>query len=193
MIYLRLFFEFFKAGLFAVGGGYATLPFVYDMSERLGRFTYEEAAGMAAVSASAPGPFGANLSAYAGYMTCGIGGAAVAVAGLITPSVITILIISLFLDRFRNSFGVKSAFYGLRPASAALIASVLIFMLYQTLVNPELFSAGGKISDLLNIKSIVLAGSVLILTNIKYLKKLHPIFFIASSAACGIIFGFAGT
>lgn len=69
MIYLRLFWEFFKTGLFSVGGGLATLPFIYDMSDRTGWFTYQQIADMVAVSESTPGPIGVNTATYVGYIT----------------------------------------------------------------------------------------------------------------------------
>ena len=90
MIYLRLFFEFFKTGLFAVGGGMATLPFLYDISARTGWFTHEMLADMIAVSESTPGPIGVNMATYVGYVTAGIPGAVTATLGLVTPSVIII-------------------------------------------------------------------------------------------------------
>lgn len=94
MIYLRLFWEFFKTGLFAVGGGLATLPFIYDMSDRMGWFTYQQIADMIAVSESTPGPIGVNTATYVGYITGGLPGAIVATLGLVTPAIIIILIIA---------------------------------------------------------------------------------------------------
>ena len=88
MIYLRLFWEFFKTGLFSVGGGLATLPFIYDMSDRTGWFTYQQIADMVAVSESTPGPIGVNTATYVGYITGGVPGALIATLGLVTPAVI---------------------------------------------------------------------------------------------------------
>ena len=123
MIYLRLFWEFFKTGLFSVGGGLATLPFIYDMSDRMSWFTYQQIADMVAVSESTPGPIGVNTATYVGYITGGVPGALVATLGLVTPAVICILIIASCLKKFRENRFVDHAFYGLRPASAALIAA----------------------------------------------------------------------
>ena len=94
MLYLRLFWEFFKTGLFAVGGGLATLPFLQDMSGRTGWFTHAQLADMLAVSESTPGPIGVNMATYVGFTTGGVGGALVATLGLVTPSVIVILIVA---------------------------------------------------------------------------------------------------
>ena len=133
MLYLQLFWEFFKTGLFAVGGGLATLPFLQDMADRTGWFTHAQLADMLAVSESTPGPIGVNMATYVGFTTGGIGGALVATIGLVTPSVIVILIVAAFLNAFRDSKWVSAAFYGLRPASTGHIAaagfSVTIFLL----------------------------------------------------------------
>ena len=123
MLYLQLFWEFFKTGLFAVGGGLATLPFLQDMADRTGWFTRAQLADMLAVSESTPGPIGVNMATYVGFSTGGVGGALIATLGLITPSVIVILIVAAFLKAFRDSKWVSAAFYGLRPASTALVAA----------------------------------------------------------------------
>ena len=123
MLYLQLFWEFFKTGLFAVGGGLATLPFLQDMADRTGWFTHAQLADMLAVSESTPGPIGVNMATYVGFTTGGVGGALVATIGLVTPSVIVILIVAAFLKAFRDSKWVNAAFYGLRPASTALVAA----------------------------------------------------------------------
>ena len=123
MIYLKLFYEFFKTGLFAVGGGLATLPFLSDMADRTGWFTQAQLADMLAVSESTPGPVGVNMATYVGFETAGVLGAVVATLGLVTPSVIVILIVASFLKAFRSNRFVDAAFYGLRPASTAMVAS----------------------------------------------------------------------
>ena len=124
MTCLLLFYEFFKTGLFAVGGGLATLPFLYDMAARHPEwFTVSQLADMLAVSESTPGPLGVNMATYVGYLTAGIPGAVAATMGLVAPSVIVILIVAAFLKRFRESRLVNNVFYGLRPASAAMVAA----------------------------------------------------------------------
>ena len=193
MIYLQLFFEFFKTGLFAVGGGMATLPFLYDMADKTGWFTSGQLAVMIAVSESTPGPIGVNMATYVGYTTAGIGGAIIATLGLVIPSIIIIIIISYFLKSFRENKYVDAAFYGLRPASTGLIAAAGMTVVTITLLQMDLFKSSGKILDLFNWKSLILAIIIYLLSNnIKQTKKLHPVFFIAGSAIVGIIFGFAG-
>ncbi|MBR0315786.1 MAG: chromate transporter, partial [Synergistaceae bacterium] len=123
MIYIKLFWEFFQTGLFAVGGGMATLPFLYNISDRTGWFSHENLAEMIAVSESTPGPIGVNMATYSGYVTAGIPGAIISTSGLITPSIIIILLIAAFLKAFHDNKYVIGAFYGLRPASAAMITA----------------------------------------------------------------------
>ena len=116
MLLLRLYYEFFKTGLFAVGGGLATLPFLYDISYRLGWFTHQDLSNLIAISESTPGPIGINAATYVGYLTAGPLGAVIATLGLITPSIIIIIVIAQMLERFRSNPLVDKVFYGLRPA-----------------------------------------------------------------------------
>ena len=193
MIYLQLFFEFFKTGLFAVGGGMATLPFLYDMAEKTNWFTSGQLADMIAVSESTPGPIGVNMATYVGFTTAGFWGGLIATLALVTPSVIIIVIISYFLKAFRENKYVDAAFYGLRPASTGLIAAAGMTVVTITLLQMDLFKNSGSIMDLFNWKSLILAVIIYILSNnIKQTKKLHPVFFIVVSAIIGILFGFAG-
>ena len=193
MILLRLFYEFFKTGLFAVGGGMATIPFLYSMADKTGWFTYDNLADMIAISESTPGPMGENMATYVGFTSAGIPGAIIATLGLITPSVIVILIIAKFLSNFSDNRFVKAAFHTIRPASTALIAAAGFLVLRLSLLNIDAYRAGGGIWSLFNFKSIILAVVVFVLTNfVKPVKKLHPVVFIALSAIAGIVFSFAG-
>ena len=189
MIYLRLFIEFFRAGLFAVGGGLATLPFLYDISTRTGWFTHAQLADMVAVSESTPGPIGVNMATYVGFTTAGLPGAVIATLGLITPSVIVILLVVRILDKFSSNHYVQDAFYGLRPASIGLIAAALFLVVKIALLNVKAFAASGSFSDLFNLKAIILA--VILYFAMKKIS-LHPVFFLAVSAVIGILLRFAG-
>ena len=192
MILLKLFWEFFKTGLFAVGGGMATVPFLYDISDKTGWFTHAELANFMAVAESTPGPIGVNMATYVGFTTAGIPGAVVATLGLVTPSIIVIVIIAGFLKAFRDNRYVKSAFYALRPASSAMVASAGISVVMISLLRTEAFAATGKILALFNFKAIILAAVLLIATNvIPKVKNFHPIVFILASAAVGVLFGFS--
>ena len=193
MILLRLFFEFFKVGLFSVGGGLATVPFLQDMGEATGWFTNEQLTTMLAVSESTPGPIGVNMATYAGFQTAGVAGAVIATLGLITPSVVVIMIIAGILQKFRSSKTVNDVFYGLRPASTALIAVAGWSVVCMALVNTAAYELTGSIADLLNWKGLVLALVVWLGTNLwKKGKKLHPVAWITLSAVAGIVFRFAG-
>lgn len=193
MIYLRLFFEFFKTGLFSVGGGLATLPFLYNMADSTGWFSREMVVDMLAVSESTPGPIGVNMATYVGFEVGGVFGAVVATIGIVSPSVIVILIIASFMQRFRDSFFVSSALYGLRPASVGLIAAAGASVCVMTLLNTPLFAETGLFADLINWRSLLLACVIWVMTNlIGPTKKLHPFFFVAVSAAVGVVFSFAG-
>ncbi len=189
-IYLQLFLEFFRTGLFAVGGGMATLPFLYDMAERTGWFTAAQLADMIAVSESTPGPIGANMATYVGFTSAGVPGAVIASLGLVTPSIIVILLVAAFLKSFRDSKYVNAAFYGLRPASAAMVASAGITVVLATFLD----GAVGAVSDILAVidwKAVALAVVLLVLTRwVKVTKKLHPIVFIAASAVVGVVLKF---
>ena len=190
MIYLRLFYEFFKVGLFSVGGGLATVPFLTDMGSRTGWFTAEDLANMLAISESTPGPIGVNMATYVGFHTGGIPGGIVATLGLITPAIIVITIIAGFLKKFRESRTVDSVFYGLRPASTALITAALIqvctiALMFHEVPVPEY---GVIKTQLFYWPAIALAVVVFVCLQIKPLKKLHPIVYILASAAVGIIF-----
>ena len=192
MLFLRLFYEFFKTGLFAIGGGMATIPFLYDISDKTGWFTHGDLANMIAVGESTPGPIGVNMATYVGYISGGqygvfgsILGAVIATLGLITPSIIIILIVAKMLVRFKDSTLVSNAFYGLRPASMGLIASAGLTVIVANLF----FAQKGFTFDAINLKGWVLAIVIWLLTNlIKPTKKLHPIIFIALAAIAGIIF-----
>lgn len=188
MIYLRLFFEFFKIGLFSVGGGLATIPFLQDLGARSGWFTAADLADMIAVSESTPGPMGVNMSTYVGFTCGGPIGAVVGVLGLITPSIIVILLVFMFLKRFRDSKVVDGVFQGLRPASTALITaagvSVAVIALFTTVPSP----ATSMDRTLPYWPAIAIAVIVFICMRVPKLKKLHPILYIAAAAAVGIIF-----
>ena len=196
MIYLRLFYEFFKAGLFAVGGGMATLPFLYDISDSTGWFTHADLTNMIAVSESTPGPIGINTATYVGFTVKGLPGAIVATLGLVAPSIIIILIIAYFLKAFRDSRLVDAAFYGLRPASTGLIAAAGIPVLITSLLTVDSLYAllsGGMTAGMIKWPAVALAVVIYVLTNfVKKTKGLHPILFIAFAAVVGIVFRLGG-
>lgn len=201
MILLKLYWEFFKTGLFAVGGGMATLPFLQSIGESTGWYSYGDLMNMLAVSESTPGPIGINMATYVGFTVAGIPGAVVATIGEVTPSIIVILIVAAVLHSFRNNPYVDHAFYGLRPASTGLIGAACVAVILEVLTGVQLIvQEGGLVKvpvlsggSLFNVPGLLLAALLLVLTNwVPKVKSLHPIVFIGLSAAVGIVFGFAG-
>lgn len=184
MIYLRLFFEFFKVGLFAIGGGLSTFPFLESLAEKTGWFTMSDLVNMIAVSEATPGPIGVNMSTYAGVITAGVAGGIVSTLGLITPSVIIILIVAKFLDKFRDSFYVESAFYGLRPAVMGLIAAAGFSVFKTTLFSLDALLARSGFFEVVDIKAVALF--IVSFFAIKKLK-ISPIICILGSAALGMV------
>jgi len=188
VILLRLYFEFFKTGLFAVGGGLATIPFLRDISAATGWFTDTDLTTMIAVSESTPGPIGVNMATYVGFQTAGVPGSVIATLGLITPSILIILIIAGFLNKFRQSRAVDAVFKGLRPASTALIAAAGLSVALSVLVNVGMDSAAMGHTFGIDWLSLAIAVGVFFAMRVKKLKKLHPIVFIGISAVLGVIF-----
>ena len=199
MLMLELGFRFFCCGLFAIGGGLATLPFLYNISKETGWYTFSDISNMIAVSESTPGPMGVNMATYVGFTTAGPVGAVIATLGLITPSIIVILIIAGFLKAFKTNKYVQNAFYGLRPASTGLIGGACVAVMLEVLTFVHI-SAGGIVNtfgleggQIFNLPAFALAAVLLVLTNwVKKVKEWHPIVFIGRSAVVGVIFHFGG-
>lgn len=181
MIYLILAYEFFKIGLFSIGGGMATLPFLMDLTGKYDWFTISELTNMVAISESTPGPVGINMATYAGYNAAGVAGAIVATLALTAPAWIIIILIAKFLENFSENKHVKAAFYGIRPAVAALIGYAVWELLKIALVS----AAEGKIQ--VNMVNAVVCAGAFALLQIKKLGKLHPLVWIAAGACVGIV------
>jgi chromate transporter len=179
MAVLLLIYEFFKTGLFAVGGGLAAIPFLKDIAEKYDWYSLEQLAGIIAVSESAPGPIGVNMAVYAGYHAYGIAGGIIAALALTAPSIIVITIVSRFIEKFRSNRIVNNVFFLLRPVGAGLIAGavfpILIFSLFDKEVGFNLSAA---------IMFVIFTAVIFIINRF----KIHPIVFIAAGAVAGIIF-----
>ena len=169
MLYLNLFYEFFKIGLFSFGGGYATIPFLYHISQSYGWFSPDDLERMIAVASVTPGPVGINMATYTGLQTSGIGGALFATTAIAIPALIIVIVVSRVLEKFKDNFYVKSIVYGLKPASCALLAYVAINML---------------LSNLINIFAIILFVIFLI---ISFFTKKDPLFYLFSTGLVGLI------
>lgn len=205
MTYLRLFWEFFKTGLFAVGGGMATVPFLKNIGLATGWYSQTDLMNMLAVSESTPGPIGINMATYVGFTIGGVPGAVIATIGEVTPSIIVILIVAALLKSFRENRYVNNGFYGLRPASTGLIGAAGVTIILEVLTHIESLGSGDGIinhfalesgmglADILNWPALALAAVILVLTNwVKPTKNLHPIIFIVISAVVGVVFHFGG-
>jgi len=176
---LLLCVEFFKTGLFAVGGGMATIPFLTQMAEAHPHwFTIEMLADMIAVSESTPGPIGVNMATYVGYTVAGVPGAVVCTLSLAAPSLIVILLIAKALDKYNQNQYVQWSFHGLRPAVTGLIAAAGF-----TVWKLALFGEGG----MLDWRLLLLFLAVLFGTQWKKLSKLHPIAYIGVAALAGVV------
>lgn len=181
MVYLILMYEFFKIGLFAIGGGSATLPFLMDLTEKYSWFTKEQLADLVAISESTPGPLGVNMATFAGFHAAGIPGAILATLALIFPSVVIIIIIAKFLENFSKNKTVQSVFYGIRPAVAGLIALAVYDLLRISLTVTE------NGTTTFSVPVVIMCLVVLVLLQIKKLGKLHPGIWLLAAACVGII------
>ena len=182
MIYLTLIYEFFKIGLFAIGGGSATLPFLMSLAEKYDWFTATQLTDFVAISESTPGPLGVNMATFAGFHAAGIPGAILATISLVFPSLAIILIIAKFLDKFSQNRTVNSIFYGIRPAVSGLIAVAV----YQMLRVSVLVTDENAVS--VNVPVVIICLVVLFLLQLKQLNKLHPGIWLFTAAIVGIIF-----
>lgn len=187
MIYLKLFTVFFRIGLFSVGGGLATLPFLQEIVHKYGWITSEELLNMIAISESTPGPIGVNTATFVGYNTGGVLGGITATLGLVAPSIIIIIIIAHYFAKFSEEHLVQSAFYGIRPAVAGLIGAAGFEVAKIALFNFEVFKITKSIKDLLDLKGIILF--IIMFYAIRKFDK-HPITYIIVAAIIGIVFNF---
>ena len=185
MIYLKLFYEFLKIGLFAVGGGMATIPFLQRLGENTGWFDNQFISDMIAISESTPGPIGINMATYVGYNVAGIPGGIVATLGEVLPALIIVTTFAKFLEKNRENKIMDDAFYGLRAAVTGLIASAALDVLGESILDVHLYENTKVLTDLISpIKIIMFVG---FFYSIKKFKK-HPIIYIAIGAVMGVVF-----
>lgn len=175
MIYLELFFAFFKIGLFAVGGGLATVPFLFQLSEETGWFSTTDLVKMIAISESTPGPLGINMATFTGIQTAGVFGGILATAGLVMPMLLVIVALCHFLMRFRQHPIVEAIFKGLRPAVAMMIFGFVLRLI-------QLIFEHSATSD----TAMISLGLFLLYTILTFKFKCHPIVFITFAAAVGV-------
>lgn len=170
MIYAILFYEFFKIGLFAIGGGMVTIPFLFDLTKKFDWFSAEELTDMIAVSQSTPGPVGVNMATYAGFQAAGVGGGIMATFGLVIPSIIIVIMVSKLLRCCAENRLLGEVMAAIRPAVAALILQA----------GFELFK--------LSVKDYYAGAFAAAFFALVYFYKKSPIFYIILAAVLGIIF-----
>ena len=175
-----LVFEFFKTGLFAIGGGMATIPFLYDIADRFDWFSHEDVTTFIAISESTPGPVGVNMATYGGFKAFGVPGGLVSTLSLVAPSVIVILIVAKFLKEFDKNKFVNGALYGLKAVVIALFILALWNVYAVTLFNLE-----GSVVSFNKVEIFFFA--VMLLFAIKF-KKINPILWIVIGAVIGLVF-----
>lgn len=186
MIYFLLSLEFAKIGLFSLGGGYATLPFLYHMSEQYHWFSTVELSQMLAVSSITPGPVGLNVATFAGYKTAGIFGSIIATLSIMLPSFFLVVLISKIIKKFKDNPCMCSIMYSLRPATAAMIAAVGVRLFYDALIRNTDFGAFSilKLNLFIDIKGFIF---LVVLFIISCNLKRDPLIYLALGAAAGIL------
>lgn len=197
MIFLQLFWEYFKIGLFTIGGGYAMLPLVEQVVERYGWMDSQQLADFVGIAESTPGPFAINLATFVGItagsntpmgILGGLLGAIVATFAVVLPSLVIIIVVTKLFAKFKTNKVVQGALYGIRPVVVGLVLSA-VFSVGCKVVLPNLnlahITADG-FSDFRWISLVILA-LFFPLSKLKIKgKKIHPIFLILASAAVGV-------
>ncbi|MDO4357832.1 MAG: chromate transporter [Clostridia bacterium] len=186
MIYLELFWTFFKIGLFTFGGGYAMLPLIQVEVAAHGWMSAESLVNFVAISESTPGPFAINISTYVGMETGGLFGAFCSTSGVVLPSFVIILIVAQCYEKFKKSRVVMGCMSGLRPAVVGMIAAAILSV-GQTVFFPQ-GVALPTIATWPFLTSLVIFVPSFVLV----FKKVHPILVILLAAAMGIAFGYLG-
>jgi len=179
MIFLEIFLTLFGIGLLAFGGGYVVVPLL--QSEALARGWFEhisEFAELVGLAQITPGPLGINIAAYVGHGVAGPFGAIAAVAGLIAPSFVLILLVCLFLRKFYEHKLVQGALSGIRPVTVGLIATAGFSFILMSLPLGGLSDTRGIVAF-----AIIFAAAF----GLSFVKKLNPIWIILLCALLGIL------
>lgn len=169
-----LVLEFMKIGLLSIGGGLATLPFLYELANKYPWLTPESLNQMIAVSESTPGALGVNMATYVGYSSSGFLGGVIATLGLVAPSLVIIMFISTFLEKFQENVYVQGVFNILRPCVVGLIAVAGANIMKDVFLEEEILA----------LDKLAIFFILMILYN-KY--KLHPVFYILGAGVLGVI------
>lgn len=184
MVFLQLFYAFFKIGLFAIGGGQTTIPFLYELCQTTSWYTPSQLADMIAISESTPGPIGINMATYAGFSAAGIQGGLMATFALVLPSVIIIIGVSKVLDKWKKNTYVETIFLYLRPCVVGLVASAGCTVFALSVVDVDAFMKSGVIMDLVLIKQMIV---FICLFALSFKVKKHPVFYLVIAMFAGIV------
>ena len=184
MVCLLLFYEFFKVGLFSVGGGYATLPFLYHISEIYHWYSARELVDMLAVSSITPGPVGINVATFAGFKSAGLLGAFVSTFAIILPSFLLVILIYKLLNKFSENFYVQAVLYSIKPAGCALIAAVGVRKFHDYILRDISVFDIHRLTAFIDFKALFLLVGLLVLC-IKVKK--NPLLYLGISALFGIL------
>jgi chromate transporter len=190
---LLLCIEFFKIGVFAVGGGLATLPFLFLMANdrfafirRTGWLGTEQVGNFLAVAQCSPGAIGVNVAAQTGFQYGGIPGGIAAALGLISPAIIIISVIAGVLQSIKQNKAAVAVFSGLRPAAAGLLAAAGLGVWRLALYNKAYGAAGRAWHEIIRWREGLVCLAIFLLI-VKF--KGHPVVYIALGAIVGIILG----
>ena len=176
MILAQLFGTFLNIGLFSFGGGYATLPFLYEICEKYSWYTVNDLNNIIAISSITPGPVGINMATFAGFKTAGILGSIIATTAIILPSLILAIILAKILKNFNQNKYVQSIIYILKPLGCGLLSAVGVNMFINNFLTNDI-----------NLFNIVFLTFLIVLS---LHKKLPPVFYLGISALYGLILGF---
>ena len=181
MSLLFIFIEFFKIGLFSVGGGLATLPFLFEIADKHEWLNYEMIGNFLAIAQSSPGAIGVNMAVQTGYQAGGILSGGIAALSLVSPALIIITAVSKVLNSIKENKIVNSVFAGLRPAASGLLAAAGF-----TTLKLSLYNGGASVFyEMLRVKELFIFACLFFLV---FKFKKHPVIYIIIGAASGIIF-----
>ncbi len=182
-IYLTLFLEFFKIGLFSFGGGFGMIPLVEETVIKHGWLTESQFYDFIGVCESTPGPIAINMATYIGSTQAGPIGSILATLGVVLPAFIIILLIASILKHFTENKYFKSFVKGVQPVVIGLLVSTGFIMLMKAI------GVIGQPTVNINIPSIVIFAliSIIYFISLKcFKKKLSAIQIILISAILGI-------
>lgn len=187
MIYLQLFWEFFKIGAFTFGGGYATIPFIQQIVTKHGWMTLEELIDFIAVAESTPGAFAINISTYIGSEVGGLLGSLISVFAVVLPCYVVIVTVAKVYNKFKESYMVKGLMFGLKSTVVGLIAATVLSVAHEVFF-PDGLSLNVFTTPAFYVSLVIFALSLFLLI----FKKINPIIIIGISAVLGIISGYCG-